>query len=503
MRRTCWLGAVLCLLLCACGGGESPSPTPTPTPEPTPVPAAVEFTLPYFPSASLHPITGESKTNLTLAPLVYQGLFTVDNRFRAQEALAKSWTVSEDGRTWTFVLERATFSDGSPVTAQEAADSLELARTQGRYVERLACVKRAEAVEGSLVVTLVSPRGNLPVLLDVPIVKETEGEGPPLGSGRYALAGAGESLRLELRPGQAEGLPETIRLSAVQGADELIYAFDTREVSLVSADLTGTDMLGYAGGYEVWDYPTTDLVYLGFRTDRGACRDAALRLAISRALDRESVATVLYARHARAASLPVSPASEWYDRTAAAALDYSTEGAAQALEAGGYVLRDGVLYHGRTAVELTLIVNTDNSFRRSTAEYLAEELEKLGLTVRLEKLSWKDYTDRLEKGNFDLYLAETAMTADFDAAALVGSKGALNYGRWSSRETDERLSALAAAGEEGRGEAAQALYAHWAQQVPCAPICFKEHSVLTQWGQVSGLTPTRGDPFAGDGWSIH
>lgn len=75
---------VLALLLTACGGGvgETASPSPTAAATPTPVPA--EFALPYYATASLHPITGESKTNLALAALVYEGLFAVDNKFAAQ-----------------------------------------------------------------------------------------------------------------------------------------------------------------------------------------------------------------------------------------------------------------------------------------------------------------------------------------------------------------------------------------------------------------------------------
>ena len=120
----------------------------------------------------------------------------------------------------------------------------------------------------------------------------------------------------------------------------------------------------------------------------------------------------------------------------------------------------------------------------------------------MEKLSWQDYTSRLTSGDFDLYLAETSMTADFDPEPLIGRGGILNYGRWSDGETEGLLAAFRAAAGAERREAAGALYARLAQEAPIAPICFKDQSVLTQWGQVGGLTPVRGDPFAGDGWYI-
>ncbi|HEU5434522.1 MAG TPA: ABC transporter substrate-binding protein [Thermomicrobiales bacterium] len=50
-----------------------------------------------------------------------------------EPALAESWDVSEDGKTYTFHLRDAKFHDGSPVTAEDVAF----------------CLKRASTVEGS------------------------------------------------------------------------------------------------------------------------------------------------------------------------------------------------------------------------------------------------------------------------------------------------------------------------------------------------------------------
>ena len=46
-----------------------------------------------------------------------------------------------------------------------------------------------------------------------------------------------------------------------------------------------------------------------------------------------------------------------------------------------------------------------------------------------------------------------------------------------------------------RQNAAAALYEALAEQMPFTALCFKNGSVLTQWGQITGLTPTQGDLF--------
>ena len=98
--------------------------------------------------------------------------------------------------------------------------------------------------------------------------------------------------------------------------------------------------------------------------------------------------------------------------------------------------------------------------------------------------------EALENGDFDLYLAETILTADFDLRAILGTDGALNYGGWSSLITDQLLAELNA----GLGEP-EVVYSHLMDQAVFIPICFKNGSVLTQWGRVSGLDPVREDPF--------
>ena len=43
---------------------------------------------------------------------------------KLEPGLAESWTASEDGLTYVFKIRDAKFSDGSPLTAEDAAFSL-------------------------------------------------------------------------------------------------------------------------------------------------------------------------------------------------------------------------------------------------------------------------------------------------------------------------------------------------------------------------------------------
>lgn len=496
------LALALFLPLSACGETEGPAPvTPTPTPSHSTVPAPTamertEFTLPYYPDGGLHPITGVNRTNLALAPLVYQGLFELDQSFRPHGVLCGSHAVSEDGLTWTFTLADARFSDGSALTSADVAASLNLAMgEESPYAARFGNVKSVRAAgEGEVTVTLASPNANLPALLDVPIVRESGADTGPLGTGDYYLAEEGDGLVLLRKAGSAAPM-EHIGLYAVQGADGLIHAFDTREISLVSADLTGTNALGFSGSYEVWDYPTSVLLYVGYNAQKGACRDAAVRQALSRSFDRSAVAKSLLSGHAAAANLPFPSGSELYDQSRAAGLDYAPQAVDELLTAAGWILGDGVRYKGGLKLSLTFIVNTDNTYKTAVAEFLVQNLTQAGVGVELKKLTWEEYGAALEAGDFDLYLGQVKLTGDLDLTSLVGSDGTLNYGGCADPETDELLAAFLAAGDTARPAAASDLCRRLGENAPITPICFKNWSALTHWGQLSGLKPTQQNVF--------
>ena len=66
-------------------------------------------------------------------------------------------------------------------------------------------------------------------------------------------------------------------------------AFNAGEITLMDVDLTGSSALGSSGRYEVWDYNTTQMLYLGFNAQQGLCRDADVRRAIAQAVDPQDL----------------------------------------------------------------------------------------------------------------------------------------------------------------------------------------------------------------------
>lgn len=495
-RKLTALALCLVLFLSGCAAPEEPVvPSEEPEVTPTPVPAVTAeqtpFTLPYYPDADLYPLHGSNRANMVLNSLVYQGLFELDNSFTPHGVLCSSYSVSDDGLVWKLVLADAVFSDGRPLTAADVVFSLETARTGTLYAGRLSAVQSIQAgADGSVILTLSQPNKLLNALLDIPIIHDARDGSMPLGTGPYRFVEDEGPLRLARTDSAPDTAPEEIPLIALEDADDLIYAFDAGNASLSVSDLTGSNVLGYSAGYEAFDFPTTAMLYVGFRMAEGPCADPLVRQAISRSVDRDTVAVSLLAGHAAATCLPFSPYSVLHSSAYEQAGGCDPAAARTLLSEAGYAVgEDGLLYRNGTPLSLTFAVNTDNSFKLAIAEYLTGQLNELGMDVTLQKLAWDDYLTALESGSFDLYLGEVALTADFDLSALLDPEGALNYGGYNNPQMSAVLRFFRFTGM------GSVLLNQFQQEVPFAPLCFKNHSVLIRWRAVSGLEPTRQNPF--------
>ena len=446
----------------------------------------LSFSLPYDPSETLDPITCPDGMQQVVGALVYEGLFQLDTRLEPQPCLCESYTYDPETFTYTFTLRSGvTFSDGSALTAADAAAVLWRAKSSQRYGARLAQMVSASGDGTVLTVSLSSANTGFPALLDIPIVKSgTEGDPVPLGTGPYYYAqdDSGPCLLANGSWWKGGGQPvERIGLSSAADRESMLYQFTSHDVQLITADLTGTSPISATGNVTFQDADTTILQYLGINTAKAPFDDAAVRRALLQGIDRDTLTSAFLSGHALPAQFPVSPVSSLYPEDLETA--YAYDAFAQAL---------GEAVNSR-AWTLTLLVNQENSFKVSAAEYLAQTLSAAGVSIQVSVLPWEEYTAALAAGEFDLYYGEVKLTADWDLRPLLAIGGSLNYGGWASETTNGLLAAYASATD--RAAAMEALCKHLQQEVPLIPLCFKSTSVLVQTGVAEGMNPTMANPF--------
>ena len=247
-RITAW-AAVLTLtlsLLTGCAQIDESSADELPFPsEETPVeeehsglPAV--FALPYLEGQPLNPLSCPDGVQQTVASLLYEGLFRLDQAFTPQPLLCASYTYDSETLTYKLTLrDGVVFSDGSPLTAADVKATLNAARSSVRYARRLSDVKSISAGDGTVTLTLNRPNTGLPALLDIPILKSgTEKHSVPLGTGPYLYDESSESCLIASQNWWRHISQPVERISLTGTADQesMLYRFSSRDVQLIVAD---------------------------------------------------------------------------------------------------------------------------------------------------------------------------------------------------------------------------------------------------------------------------
>lgn len=457
-----------------------------------------EFTLPYFSGESLDPFSCPDGIQLTLGTLLYEGLYRLDEQFRPQAVLAESASYDSAAHSYTIQLRQdARFSDGSPVTGNDVMRSLLRAQESIRYAGRLVDVKRIESSGSAVVITLEHGNRHFLSRLDIPILKAgTETDLIPIGSGPYYWAEDEGTpyLAKNSHNSRSAAMPlARIELNACRNVDAASYAFYAREVQLLTCDLTSTIGDNIAG--EPVDADTGVLLYLGFNLRQSRLEDAAVRQALSLAIDRSSIVSAYLLGHGKAAQFPISPCDPLYPA------DSEKECSADAFTAA---MEEIGLNSGEHTYTLTLLVNEESSFKTAIAREIAERCSTCDLQITVKAVPWDTYQAALEDGQFDLYLGECKLTADWDLTPFLDGEGGLNYGAWYDPDLGALLSAWLESDESHQESAMNALCKAVQQKAPFLPLCFKSSSVLVNVGVVENLHPTAADPFYHmEDWVIH
>lgn len=451
----------------------------------TPVNTNQELTLGYNPDGTLNPYTETDATNRLLFSLMYQGLFSVSRSYEVEPVLCKSYTVSKDMKNYVFYLEDATFSDGSAVTAEDVAQSLRTAWDSPVYAGRFTYVSAITAADGVVIVALSTPCENLPILLDIPIVKAAETQEKwPMGTGAYYPETALSGLRLVRRSNwwcRADLAVTTtvVPLLEVESATTIRDDFEYGDIGLVCAD-PGTDTyVDYRCDYELWDCETGVFLYLACNEKSTVFSDETLRAALTYAIDRETLVTKFYGGFASPASLPASPRSPYYSEKLASQYSYDAEKFQQL-----------VTEAAPKDMNITLLVNSADSRRTRVAKEIAKMLEKAGFVVTVSALSGTAYTNALNKANYDLHLGQTKLSPNMDLSAFFAPKGSLNFGGMS----DAALYVLC---QEALANAGNYYTLHqkvMASGMLC-PILFRSYAIYGQRGVFDSLTPARDNVF--------
>lgn len=431
---------------------------------------------------------------------LFETLTAVDPTLTVRPALAESWSVEDEGRRVVFTLrEGLTFSDGSPLTADDVvrswrrlflpAEPSPLASLVADVIGARALLSGAETDTSTLgvradgdrrvVVDLERGGGDLPAIVSgapFAVVPRSAGDGEIVpnpgsfvGSGGYVLSEvADDAFVLTANPRYWAGEPaiRTVRMLTTLEGRSPVDAFVAGDLDVTPIGFVDAGWIGYDRelGPSLRSDPSLSVTYYGFDTRRPPFDDPRVRQAFAQAVDWRRLAALdepgssVAATSLVPAGMPGRPDGDYLP-------PFDPANTKRLLAEAGYPT-------GASLGPISFIAN-GGGYDGAIVTMLEENL---GVEIDYATMDFAAYQDRLATdppGIWSLsWIADYPGPNDF-LGVLLGTGSTANEGGWSNAEFDR---AIAEAGAAPSVDDATAAYARALEVVrdeaPVVPVSY-------------------------------
>jgi peptide/nickel transport system substrate-binding protein len=395
---------------------------------------------------------------------IYEGLTGIDKDLKVIPGLAASWTVSPDGKSYTFKLRSGVkFHDGSAMEAEDVVASIK--RVQSKDIasplaSRLSAIESANAVDPQTVeLKLKEPSAplltSLATIAIVPSAMETNKDAlqkTPVGTGPFKFQEWQPNGFILLSKNEAyweKGLPKLAGLKF-----NIVPESATRQVGLTNGqyallpNIDAATALQLKGKPSVKFSETLDLAYMlvGMNVSKPPFDNPKVREAVNYAINRkEIVEAALFG--AGVPGGPLSPALKSWALDVKEFSCYTTDPAkAQAL-----LKEAGV----PTPVAVTLKVLPRQDVK-DIAQVVQEQLNKAGFKVELVNQEQGQFIQDWRNSNFDMFASINAGSPDPDEYfyRTFRTGGSTNVFKYTDAEIDQLLDSARTSQDQAARKAA-------------------------------------------------
>ena len=406
---------------------------------------------------------------------MFVGLTTEDPKAKAIPGVAESWTISDDGKTYTFKLRESFWSDGTPLTANDFVYSMQrilLPETAAEYASLLYIIEGAEALNtgkaeaSSLAVKAIDDytleiklTGPAPYFLELlthytsyPVPKHvidkvgkdwTKPENMVV-NGPYKLVEWLPNTHVKLTRNDKWWDTASLNVdditfytqedrAAVQkrfraGEIDVAMDFASDQIEWLKANMPDeTRIAPYMGVY-----------YYPINSSKEPFTDVRVRKALSMSVNREAIVDKVLKTGELAAYSFVPPGVAYYENPAE--VDWKDIPYAERLEQAKALLKEAG-FDEKNPLEFTLSYNTSENHKR-IAVAVASMWKQIGVKAELFNSEVKVHYAELKQANFQV--ARAGWIADYNDAQnflylLETRTGANNYGRYSNPEYDKLM----------------------------------------------------------------
>ena len=303
----------------------------------------------------------------------YDSLITYDKDYNVVPRVAKEWTYSDDGKTWTFKLrDDVYFNDGEQLTSADVKWTYEHAADSYMYSTHAGGIDAIECPDDFTVV--FNCEEGKPDMLNqiIPILPEhiwskaedvlefeddnLVGSGPFIYSAERSQSGSVAFVKNEKYWGKVPDI-DVLVFTKYDNEDAMAQALKLGEVdACYRLQKEQLDALKDAKNVAADSYCTFDYEYIGYNLQDELLSDKTIRHAMDYCVDKNHIIEMSYSGLGKPAYGPVT--NKGFEYTPANPRDFSVEQANKILDQAGYVDKDKDGYREKDGKKLSFEIIT-------------------------------------------------------------------------------------------------------------------------------------------------
>ena len=453
------LGGILALgLLSGCGQKEAASSVSTAASEPAAAVNGSDQELVFVNYRDIRDLNPHLYAGEMYAQSILYDTLVSITEDGYEGCLAESWTISEDGKIYTFkIRDGVTFSDGTVCDANAILANFNAIienKDRHTWLEMMNLLVGVSAPDDHTFVIELS-EAYYPMLTELGCIRPfamispncmingstKDGVSGYIGTGPYVLTDfeTDQYAVFERNENYWGEKPEIERITVkvIPDNQTRIMALESGEIDLIfGKNMLDADAISQyvdSDKFEVALSNPTSTRHIVLNTTNDILSDMAVRQALQHATNRTAISEgIFYGLEQPADTLYAATVP--YCDVELTPYEYSTETASSMLDEAGWIMgSSGIREKGGKKLELDLLYNSDSVTEKTISEYLQSEYLKLGISLNIHGEEEQSYRDNMKAGNFDMVF-NICWGMPYDPQSSLAAMRAPVYGDFAAQQ---------------------------------------------------------------------
>ncbi|OOB80384.1 MAG: hypothetical protein BEN19_05205 [Epulopiscium sp. Nuni2H_MBin003] len=435
---------------------------------------------------TLHPIYNTDETVAQVMNLMFDTLFNIEPDGSVSYNIAKHFTINEQNNSITIVLhDDIMWHDGEILDAYDVVFSINTIKnaTESIYKSNVANMSYATVTAPNTVKIFYNqPFSGILQTLFFPVIPEhvysvsysTATALSPIGSGAYQFSYETplKSLTLIANDNYFKGSPNISNVNIIYAPDTtaIISSFDQNVIDVIYTDVMDWGKYTKDSSSTIYEIPTNKYEFIGLNFDNDTLNNIDIRNVLSKSLDAQQIIDIYYLGKGDVSVTPVNPNSYLYSESILNN-EYDISTIKSTLASAGF--------NDSNPLTLNLLVNSDNIERVKVAEGIVKMYDQVGIIIELELVDVTTFTDRVNTGDYELFLGGWKLSYMPDLSFAFHSQ-ANNFINYYNAEMDSLLEVAFKSSEADILDSYQNLQYYIETEIPYISLYFKSGALIVK-----------------------